>query len=61
MLANYMGSQPGKLFSGWHSVRVAGFSVLGVLSLITAVLSLLYTTAAGALGMAVPFFYAMNR
>ncbi|KAI4945005.1 hypothetical protein J4E91_008350 [Alternaria rosae] len=41
--------QPGKLFSGWHSVRVAGFSVLGVLSLITAVLSLLYTTAAGAL------------
>ncbi|CAN9192379.1 unnamed protein product [Alternaria alternata] len=41
--------QPGRLFSEWHSVRVAGFSFLGVLSLITAVLSLLYTTAAGAL------------
>ncbi|KAF2844922.1 hypothetical protein T440DRAFT_461331 [Plenodomus tracheiphilus IPT5] len=41
--------QPGTLFTQWHSVRFAGLSALGVLSLITAVLSLLYTTAAGAL------------
>lgn len=42
--------QPGTLFSQWQSVKVAGFSVLGVFSLVTAILSLLYTTAAGALG-----------
>lgn len=41
--------QPGTLFTQWHSVRFAGLSMLGVLSLVTAVLSLLYTTAAGAL------------
>ncbi|KAF1937476.1 hypothetical protein EJ02DRAFT_437830 [Clathrospora elynae] len=41
--------QPGTLFSQWYSVRFAGLSVLGVLSLVTAILSLLYTTAAGAL------------
>jgi hypothetical protein len=43
-------SQPGTLFSQWHSVKFAGFSMLGALSLVTAILSLLYTTAAGALG-----------
>jgi hypothetical protein len=42
--------QPGKLFTSWTSLRFAGFSVLGALSLVTAILSLLYTTAAGALG-----------
>ncbi|KAI8942946.1 hypothetical protein NX059_000984 [Plenodomus lindquistii] len=41
--------QPGTLFTQWQSVRFAGFSILGALSLVTAVLSLLYTTAAGAL------------
>lgn len=41
--------QPGTLFTQWQSVRFSGFSTLGILSLITALLSLLYTTAAGAL------------
>ncbi|EOA84484.1 uncharacterized protein SETTUDRAFT_111827 [Exserohilum turcica Et28A] len=41
--------QPGTLLSQWRSVKFAGFSVLGVFSLVTAILSLLYTTAAGAL------------
>jgi hypothetical protein len=46
----FVDRQPGKLFTSWNSLKFAGFSVLGALSLVTAVLSLLYTTAAGALG-----------
>ncbi|KAL6703897.1 hypothetical protein ACN47E_008933 [Coniothyrium glycines] len=41
--------QPGTLFTHWHSVRYAALSWLGFLSLVAALLSLLYTTAAGAL------------
>ena len=33
-VANQERSQPGILFSRWHSVRFAGFSVLGALSLV---------------------------
>jgi hypothetical protein len=43
-------SQPGTLLTQWESVRVAGLSLIGILSLVAAVLSLLYTTAAGTLG-----------
>jgi len=42
--------QPGTLFTQWQSVRFAGRSALGLLCLVAAVVSLLYTTAAGALG-----------
>ncbi|CAO2655079.1 Nn.00g118120.m01.CDS01 [Neocucurbitaria sp. VM-36] len=41
--------QPGTLFTQWYSVRYAAFSLLGFLSIFAAILSLLYTTAAGAL------------
>lgn len=42
-------TQPGTLLLQWESVRYAGPTLLGVLSLITAVTFLLYTTAANAL------------
>jgi len=42
--------QPGTVFTQWQSVRFAGSSVLGLLCLAAALLSLMYTTAAGALG-----------
>ena len=42
--------QPGTLFTQWQSVRFASSSVLGLFCLAAALLSLLYTTAAGALG-----------
>lgn len=41
--------QPGTLITQWYSVKTAGFSIMGLLCLATAFLSLLYTTATGAL------------
>jgi hypothetical protein len=41
--------QPGSLLTHWATVKVAGVSALGVLSLVATALSLLYTTATGAL------------
>ncbi|CAE7034196.1 hypothetical protein P3342_007248 [Pyrenophora teres f. teres] len=41
--------QPGSLLSQFNTFRFAGLSVLGILSFVIAILSLLYTTAAGAL------------
>ncbi|KAH7067989.1 hypothetical protein BKA63DRAFT_103651 [Paraphoma chrysanthemicola] len=41
--------QPGTLLTQWRGVRVAGLSVLGVLSVVATLLTLLYTTAAGTL------------
>ena len=48
--ANRVQRQPGSLLSQFNTFRFAGLSVLGVLSFVIAILSLLYTTAAGALG-----------
>lgn len=42
-------SQPGTLFTQWSTVRYAGISVLGVISLFAALSALLYTSAATAL------------
>jgi hypothetical protein len=41
--------QLGSLLTHWATVKVAGISALGVLSLVATALSLLYTTATGAL------------
>lgn len=41
--------QPGTMFTQWESVRYAGASMLGVLSLLAALMALLYTSAATAL------------
>lgn len=38
--------QPGTLITHWETAKYAGFSVLGILSLLSAVLATLYTTAA---------------
>lgn len=40
--------QPGTLITHWESVRYAGVSILGILSLLAAILALLYVTAANA-------------
>lgn len=40
--------QPGTVFTHWGGVRYAGFTVLAVLSLLSAVLATLYVTAANA-------------
>lgn len=40
--------QPGTVFTHWESVRYAGFTVLGILSPLSAVLATLYVTAANA-------------
>lgn len=41
--------QPGTVFTQWESVRYAGITVLGVISLVAALFALLYTSAATAL------------
>jgi hypothetical protein len=41
--------QPGTLITHWEGVRYAGVTVLGILSLLSAVLAMLYVTAANAL------------
>lgn len=41
--------QPGTLVTHWESVRYAGVTVLGITSLISTILALLYVTAANAL------------
>jgi hypothetical protein len=41
--------QPGTLITHWEGVRYAGVTVLGVLSLLSAILAMLYVTAANAL------------
>jgi hypothetical protein len=41
--------QPGTLLTHWESVRYAGVTVLGFISLLAAILALLYVTAANAL------------
>jgi hypothetical protein len=41
--------QPGTLFTHWESVRYAGVTLLGFVSLLAAILALLYVTAANAL------------
>ncbi len=42
--------QPGTLITHYESVRYAALSVLGIITLTAAILSMLYTTAADALG-----------
>ena len=42
--------QPGTLITHWEGVRYAGITVLGVLSLLCALLATLYGSAAQALG-----------
>jgi hypothetical protein len=46
--------QPGTLITHWHGVRYAGWSFLGLLSLLAATLATLYTPAASALGEIIP-------
>ncbi|OQO09097.1 hypothetical protein B0A48_05988 [Cryoendolithus antarcticus] len=41
--------QPGTLITHWESVRYAGITLLGVISLLAAVMAMLYVTAANAL------------
>lgn len=41
--------QPGTLITHWEGVRYAGVTVLGVISLLSAILAMLYVTAANAL------------
>lgn len=43
--------QPGTLITHWETAKYAGLSILGFLSLLSAVLATLYSTAATALGM----------
>lgn len=43
--------QPGTLITHWETAKYAGISVLGILSLLSAVLATLYTPASTALGM----------
>lgn len=43
--------QPGTLITHFETAKYAGFSVLGILSLVSAVLATLYSSAATALGM----------
>jgi hypothetical protein len=43
--------QPGTLITHWETAKYAGLSILGLLSLLSAVLATLYSTAATALGM----------
>lgn len=42
--------QPGTLLTHFQMVRYAGFTILGALSLVTALTAMLYTTASDALG-----------
>ena len=42
--------QPGLMLTRWESVRYAVVSVLGVLALLSAIVAMLYTSAADALG-----------
>lgn len=42
--------QPGMLLTNFQTVRYAGFTILGTLSLIAALTAMLYTTASDALG-----------
>lgn len=42
-------TQPGTMISRWESVRYAGLTTLGVVSMVAAVLAMLYTSAATAL------------
>lgn len=42
--------QPGTLITHWETAKYAGLSVLGILSLVSAVLATLYSSAATALG-----------
>ena len=41
--------QPGTILTHWESVRYAGITVLGVVSLLAALVALMYGTAATAL------------
>jgi hypothetical protein len=43
--------QPGTLITHWEGVRYAGTTILGLLSLLAALLATLYTPAASALGI----------
>lgn len=43
--------QPGTLITHWETAKYAGLSILGMLSLLSAVLATLYSSAATALGM----------
>ena len=43
--------QPGLMVTRWESVRYAIVTVLGVVALVSAIVAMLYTTAADALGM----------
>lgn len=43
--------QPGTLITHWETAKYAGLSILGLLSLLSAILATLYSTAATALGM----------
>lgn len=43
--------QPGTLITHWESAKYAGLSLLGMLSLLSAILATLYSTAATALGL----------
>lgn len=47
--------QPGTLLTHFQTVRYAGFTILGALSLIAALTAMLYTTASDALGERDPF------
>ncbi len=42
--------QPGTLITHWHTIRYAGPTILGVISLLAALIAMLYTTASDALG-----------
>ena len=43
--------QPGTMITHWESVRFAGSTPLGVITLVATVMAILYTTASDALGM----------
>jgi hypothetical protein len=43
--------QPGTLITHWENVRHSGLTFLGMISLTTAIMAMLYTTAAETLGM----------
>lgn len=42
--------QPGTLITHWETAKYAGLSILGMLSLVSAILATMYSSAATALG-----------
>jgi hypothetical protein len=52
--------QPGTLITHWETAKYAGVTVLGLLSLLSAVLATLYAPAATALGESLPHIPCIN-